>query len=158
MRKNRIATIVLAALSLVNFIVGGIMGFILPNSENKKVFAFIFLVCLAAAVITLLCDWMTLKQANARTEYKVLKLRKGRLVREPRRMKPDNDGLKALHMGISGWLFSLIVPLFACGMIWSDTLWLLSFNVLIKFTVVAIMLSGLIFGIIEYIKTKGEKV
>ena len=155
MSKIKITTIVFAALSLLNFIVGGIMGFVFTNSENRKVFAFIFFVCVVAAVVTLLCDWMTLKQANAQTEYKVLKLRKGRFVREKHRMKPD-DGLQALHMGISGWLFSLIVPLYAVGMWWPDIFWLFSFKTLIRFVVLAIMLCSFVFGIVRYIKTKGR--
>ena len=158
MNKIRIATIVLAALSLLNFIVGGIIGLVFPSSESKKIFIFIFLVCIVAAIVCLLCDRMTLRQAEAETEYKVLKLRKGRLVREPRRMEHDNDGLRALQMGISGWVFSLMVPLFAFGMVWPDTFWLLSFNVL--WEVLVLFLVAMVF-VIEIIianrkRKKGE--
>ena len=52
-------------------------------------------------------------------------------------------------MGISGWSFSLIVPLFALGLIWPDTFWLLSFEVLSSLAVGLPVLSGFIIGIIR---------
>ncbi|MBQ7062417.1 MAG: hypothetical protein IJM88_03920 [Bacteroidales bacterium] len=160
MRRNRIATIVLAALSLLNFLIGGIMGFVLPNSENRKVFIFIFFVCLVAAIITLICDWVMLKQANEEREYKVLRLRKGRLVREPRRLERDYDGLRALQMGISAWFFSLVVPLFAFAMIWPNKFWMMSCNVLAKSLVFATVLVEFVIEIIIVCRKqkRGEEV
>ena len=149
MNKIRIATIVLAALALVNYLVGAIMGFVLVRGENVKVFAFVFGILLLASVVCLVADWMTLRQAERGMEYTVLKLRKGRFVREPRKMQRDDDGLQALQMGISGWSFSLIVPLFAFGMIWPDTFWLLSASVLSSIAVGLPVLSGFIIGIIR---------
>jgi len=149
MNKIRIATIVLAALALVNYLVGAIMGFVLVRGENVKVFAFVFGILLLASVVCLVADWMTLRQAERGMEYTVLKLRKGRFVREPRKMQRDDDGLQALQMGISGWSFSLIVPLFAFGLIWPDTFWLLSASVLSSIAVGLPVLSGFIIGIIR---------
>lgn len=149
MNKIRIATIVLAALALVNYLVGAIMGFVLVRGENVKVFAFVFGIMLLAGVVCLVADWMTLRQAERGMEYTVLKLRKGRFVREPRKMQRDDEGLQALQMGISGWSFSLIVPLFALGLIWPDTFWLLSFEVLSSLAVGLPVLSAFIIGIIR---------
>lgn len=149
MNKIRIATIVLAALALVNYLVGAIMGFVLVRGENVKVFAFVFGIMLLASVVCLVADWMTLRQAERGMEYTVLKLRKDRFVREPRKMQRDDDGLQALQMGISGWSFSLIVPLFAFGLIWPDTFWLLSASVLSSIAVGLPVLSGFIIGIIR---------
>lgn len=149
MNKIRIATIVLAALALVNYLVGAIMGFVFVRGENVKVFAFVFGIMLLASVVCLVADWMTLRQAESEMEYKVLKLRKGRFVREPRKMRRDDEGLQALQMGISGCSFSLIVPLFAFGLIWPDTFWLLSFNVLSSVAVGISVLSGFILGIVR---------
>lgn len=149
MNKIRIATIVLAALALVNYIVGAIMGFVLVRGENLKTFAFVFGIMLLAGIVCLLADWMTLRQVDSEMEYKVLKLRKGRFVREPRKMRRDDEGLEALQMGISGWSFSLMVPLFAFGLIWPDTFWLLSFEVLSRLAVGLPVLSGFIIGIIR---------
>ena len=155
MNKIRIAIIVFAALSLVNFVVGGIMGFILPDSEDRKMFAIIFFVCLALTVNLLICDRMILKKANTITEYKALKLRNGHFVRETRRTKPYNR-LDALNMIISGWLLTLIIPLLAFRLVWPDSFWMFSFNVLIKLTAVTEILISIVFGIIKYIRTKGE--
>lgn len=149
MNKIRIATIVLAALALVNYLVGAIMGFVLVRGENVKVFAFVFGIMLLASVVCLVADWMTLRQAERGMEYTVLKLRKGCFVREPRKMQRDDDGLQALQMGISGWSFSLIVPLFAFGLIWPDTFWLLSFEVLSSIAVGLPVLSAFIIGIVR---------
>ena len=149
MNKIRIATIVLAALALLNYLVGAIMGFVLVRGENVKVFAFVFGIMLLASVVCLVADWMTLRQAERGMEYTVLKLRKGRFVREPRKMQRDDEGLQALQMGISGWSFSLIVPLFAFGLIWPDTFWLLSASVLSSIAVGLPVLSGFIIGIIR---------
>lgn len=160
MNKIRIATIVLAALALVNYLVGAIMGFVFVRGENVKVFAFVFGIMLLAGVVGLLADWMTLRQAESEMEYKVLKLRKGRFVREPRKMRRDDEGFQALQMGITGWSFSLIVPLFAFGLIWPDTFWLLSFNVLSSVAVGISVLSGFILGIVRAARQrrKGENV
>ena len=149
MNKIRIATIVLAALALVNHLVGAIMGFVFVRGENVKVFAFVFGIMLLAGVVCLVADWMTLRQAERGMEYTVLKLRKGRFVREPRKMQRDDDGLQALQMGISGWSFSLMVPLFAFGLIWPDTFWLLSFEVLSSIAVGLPVLSAFIIGIVR---------
>jgi len=153
MNKIRIAIIVFAALSLVNFIVGGIMGFILPDSEDRKLFTIIFFVCLALTAIILLCDRMILKKENTLTEYKVWKLHKGHFVRETRRMKPYNR-LDALNMIISGWLLTLILPLFAFGMTWP----IFPLILLIKFIAVAEILISIVFGIIKHIRTKGDSI
>ncbi|MBQ9586713.1 MAG: hypothetical protein IJR26_02480 [Bacteroidales bacterium] len=158
MNKTRIATIVLAALALLNYLVGGLLGFICIGSENMKIFTFLFCIFLLVSVVCLLTDWMTLRQAESGMEYKVLKLRRGRFVREPRKMRRDDEGLQALQMGISGWSFSLIVPLFAFGLIWPDTFWLLSFNVLSSIAVGISILSGFILGIVRATRQrkKGE--
>lgn len=148
MSRNKKATLVLAALALLNLLVGGLMGFILIRGENKLVFTYLFFIFMAAAVVTLFCDWMTLRQAEAETEYKVLKLRKWRFVREPRKMERDNDGLRALQMGLSGWAFSLLVPLLAMGLIWPETFWLLSFRVVAALITVLIALAELVVEII----------
>lgn len=160
MNKIRITTIVLAALALVNYLVGAIMGFALVRGENLKTFAFVFGIMLLAGVVCLVADWMTLRQVESEMEYKVLKLRKGRFVREPRKMQRDDEGLQALQMGISGWSFSLIVPLFAFGLIWPDTFWLLSFEVLSSLAVGLPVLSAFIIGIIRACRQhkKGETV
>ena len=160
MNKIRIATIVLAALALVNYLVGAIMGFVFVRGENVKVFAFVFGIMLLAGVVGLLADWMTLRQAESEMEYKVLKLRKGRFVREPRKMRRDDEGFQALQMGITGWSFSLIVPLFAFRLIWPDTFWLLSLNVLSSVAVGISVLSGFILGIVRAARQrrKGENV
>ena len=149
MNKIRITTIVLAALALVNYLVGAIMGFVLVRGENLKTFAFVFGIMLLVGVVCLVADWMTLRQTERGMEYTVLKLRKGRFVREPRKMQRDDEGLQALQMGISGWSFSLIVPLFALGLIWPDTFWLLSFEVLSSLAVGLLALSAFIIGIIR---------
>ena len=149
MNKIRITTIVLAALALLNYLVGAIMGFVLVRGENLKTFAFVFGIMLLVGVVCLVADWMTLRQAESEMEYKVLKLRKGRFVREPRKMRRDDEGFQALQMGISGWSFSLIVPLFAFGLIWPDTFWLLSFEVLSSLAVGLPALSAFIIGIIR---------
>jgi hypothetical protein len=149
-----------SALSLVNYLVGGIMGFILVRGENLKMFAFLFGVFVLAGVGCLLADWMTLRQTESEMEYRVLTLRKWRFVREPRRMKRDDNGLLALQMGISGWLFSLMVPLIAVGFIWPDSFWLLSAEVVNGFVMMAIGLSGLVIGLIRARcqRKKGENV
>ena len=149
MNKIRIATIVLAVLALVNYLVGALLGFIGLRGENVKLFAYVFCISLFVGVVCLLADWMTLRSAESGEEYKVLKLRKGRFVREPRKMQRDDEGLQALQMGISGWSFSLIVPLFALGLIWPDTFWLLSFEVLSSLAVGLPVLSAFIIGIIR---------
>ena len=154
MRKNRTVTIVLAALSLLNYVVGGLMGFILIRGEHKGVFAFIYFVFLVASAISMAANWYMLRQANAETPYRVLKLRKWRLVRESRHMKPDRDGLKALAMGITGYAFSLGVPLYACALIWPDTFWMLSFNTIFS---VLILLSVLVDFIIEIVIATRER-
>ena len=158
MNKKRIATIVLAAMALLNYLVGAIMGFVFVRGENVKVFAFVFGIMLLAGVVGLVADWMTLRQAESEMEYKVLKLRKGRFVREPRKMRRDDEGFQALQMGITGWSFSLIVPLFAFRLIWPDTFWLLSFNVLSSVAVGISVLSGFILGIVRAAlqRKKGE--
>lgn len=158
MNKKRIATIVLAAMALLNYLVGAIMGFVFVRGENVKVFAFVFGIMLLAGVVGLLADWMTLRQVESGEEYKVLKLRKGRFVREPRKMRRDDEGFQALQMGITGWSFSLIVPLFAFRLIWPDTFWLLSFNVLSSVAVGISVLSGFILGIVRAAlqRKKGE--
>lgn len=158
MRRIRIVTVVLAALSLVNFIVGGILGFVLIKGEEIKIFSFLFFIFLAVAIVSLLADWFTLRQAEAETPYRVLTLKKGRFVREQRRMERDSDGLQALQMGISGWAFSLSVPLLAFGLIWPDTFWLLSFDVILTCIMGTVVLSGLIIGIIRYRREKGGDV
>jgi hypothetical protein len=149
MNKIRIATIVLAVLALVNYLVGALLGFIGIRGENVKLFAYVFCISLFVGVVCLVADWMTLRQAERGMEYTVLKLRKGRFVREPRKMQRDDEGLQALQMGISGWSFSLIVPLFALGLIWPDTFWLLSFEVLSSLAVGLPVLSAFIIGIIR---------
>ena len=158
MNKIRIATIVLSVLALLNYLVGAIMGFVLVRGENVKVFDFVFFVSLFVGVVCLVGDWMTLRRAESGEEYKVLKLRKGRFVRETRKMRRDNEGLQALQMGISGWSFSMMVPLFALGLIWPDTFWLLSFNVLSSIAVAVPVLSGFIIGIVSSARQlkKGE--
>lgn len=158
MNKIRIATIVLAALALVNYLVGAIMGFALVRGENLKTFAYVFCISLFVGVVCLVADWMTLRRVESGEEYKVLKLRKGRFVREPRKMQRDDEGLQALQMGISGWSFSLMVPLFAFGLIWPDTFWLLSFNVISSIAVAVPVLSGFIIGIVSSARQrkKGE--
>lgn len=158
MSRIKIATIVLAALALVNYLVGAIMGFVLVRGENLKTFAFVFGIMLLASVVCLVADWMTLRWAESGEEYKVLKLRKGRFVRETRKMRRDNEGLQALQMGISGLSFSLTVPLFAFGLIWPDTFWLLSFNVISSIAVAVPVLSGFIIGIVSSAsqRKKGE--
>lgn len=158
MNKIRIATIVLATLALVNYLVGALLGFIGIRGENVKLFAYVFFVSLFVGVVCLVADWMTLRRAESGEEYKVLKLRKGRFVRETRKMRRDNEGLQALQMGISGWSFSLMVPLFALGLIWPDTFWLLSFNVLSSIAVAVPVLSGFIIGIVSSARQlkKGE--
>ena len=158
MNKIRIATIVLAVLALLNYLVGALLGFIGIRGENVKLFAFVFGIMLLAGVVGLLADWMTLRQVESGEEYKVLKLRKGRFVREPRKMRRDDEGFQALQMGITGWSFSLIVPLFAFRLIWPDTFWLLSFNVLSSVAVGISVLSGFILGIVRAAlqRKKGE--
>ena len=158
MNKIRIATIMLAVLALLNYLVGALLGFIGIRGENVKLFAFVFGIMLLAGVVGLLADWMTLRQVESGEEYKVLKLRKGRFVREPRKMRRDDEGFQALQMGISGWSFSLIVPLFAFRLIWPDTFWLLSFNVLSSVAVGISVLSGFILGIVRAARQrkKGE--
>ncbi len=149
MNKIRIATIALTALSLLNYLVGGIMGFVLTRGENLKTFGFVFAVCVFASVVCLVADWGTLRQAESRMEYRVLTLRKWRFVREPRRMKPDDDGLQALQMGITGWAFSLTVLLYALALIWPDRFWMLSSRVLISATVLISVASGVVIGFIR---------
>ena len=158
MNKIRIATIVLAVLALLNYLVGAIMGFVLVRGENIKVFAYVYCISLFVGVVCLVADWMTLRRAESGEEYKVLKLRKGRFVRETRKMRRDNEGLQALQMGISGWSFSMMVPLFALGLIWPDTFWLLSFNVISSIAVAVPVLSGFIIGIVSSARQrkKGE--
>lgn len=158
MNKIRIATIVLAVLALLNYLVGALLGFIGIRGENVKVFAFVFCISLFVGVVCLVADWMTLRSAESGEEYKVLKLRKGRFVRETRKMRRDNEGLQALQMGISGWSFSLMVPLFAFGLIWPDTFWLLSFNVISSIAVAVPVFSGFIIGIVSSARQrkKGE--
>ena len=158
MNKIRIATIVLAVLALLNYLVGAIMGFVLVRGENIKVFAYVYCISLFVGVVCLVADWMTLRRAESGEEYKVLKLRKGRFVRETRKMRRDNEGLQALQMGISGWSFSMMVPLFALGLIWPETFWLLSFNVISSIAVAVPVLSGFIIGIVSSARQlkKGE--
>lgn len=155
MNKIRIATIVLAVLALLNYLVGALLGFIGIRGEDVKLFAYVFCISLFVGVVCLVADWMTLRSAESGEEYKVLKLRKGRFVREMRKMRRDNEGLQALQMGISGWSFSLMVPLFAFELIWS---WLLSFNVIISIAVAVPVLSGFIIGIVSSARQrkKGE--
>jgi hypothetical protein len=154
MNKIRIATIVLAALTLVNYLVGGLLGFIGIKGENLKTFAFVFGIFLLVGVVCLVADWLTLRWAESGEEYKVLKLRKGRFVRETRKMRRDDEGLQALQMGISGWLFSLMVPLFAFGSIWLE----MPFEVLSSIAVGLPVLSGFVIGIVTSARQrkKGE--
>ena len=155
MNKIRIATIVLAVLALLNYLVGALLGFIGIRGEDVKLFAYVFCISLLVGVVCLVADWLTLRWAESGEEYKVLKLRKGRFVREMRKMRRDNEGLQALQMGISGWSFSLMVPLFAFELIWP---WLLSFNVISSIAVAVPVLSGFIIGIVSSARQrkKGE--
>ena len=158
MNKIGIATIVLAVLALLNYLVGALLGFIGIRGEDVKLFAYVFCISLFVGVVCLVANWMTLRSAESGEEYKVLKLRKGRFVRETRKMRCDNEGLQALQMGISGWSFSLMVPLVAFGLIWPDTFWLLSFNVISSIAVAVPVLSGFIIGIVSSARQrkKGE--
>ena len=160
MKRNKITTIVLMALSLLNYLVGGLMGFILIRDENIKTFTFVFLIFIAVSALCLVADWFTIQQANAGTEYRVLKLKKWHLVREQRRMKPDEDGLHALAMGITGFTFSLTVPLFAFALIWPDTFWLPSFSTILSVVAMVTVLTEFIIGfVISYRKEKkGETI
>ena len=155
MNRIRIAIIVFAALSLLNFIVGGIMGLLLHDSEDRKFFAIIFFVCLALTAIILICDQAILKKEKTMKECKVLKLRKGHFVRETRQWKPYNR-LDALNMIISTWLLTLVLPLFNFALIWPGTFWIFSFERLIQLVAGAEILLNIVFGIVKYIRTKGE--
>lgn len=157
MKKKKIFTIVLSALSLLNFLVGGLTGFILIKGEDLKTFNFIFWISFPMTVFCLLVGWYSLRKANMDTTYNALKLRKWRIVKEQRHYKTDNE-LQALEVSISGWALSLILPLFALGTIWPNTFWQFSFNVYIKFLGTAAILFGLIMGIIKYSRTKGANV
>ena len=158
MKRNRIVSIVLSALSLLNFLVGGLMGFILIKGENLKIFNFIFWICLATELFCLLCSWYELHHSKNKKEtyYNAPRLKKWHIVKERRIYKFDAEQA-ALEIGISGWALSLIVPMFALGTIWPDTFWQFSFNVYIKSLGTAAILFGLIMGIIKYKREKGAK-
>ena len=157
MKKNRIIIIVFASLTLLNFLVGGLMGFMLIEGEDMETFNFIFWISFPMTLFCLLTGWYSLRKADVDTPYNTLRLRKWHIVREQRHYKTDNK-LQALEMVISAWLLSLMTPLFAFKVIWPDTFWVFSFNVLIKFLGAAVVLMGLIFGIIKYKREKGANV
>ena len=46
MKKKKLFAIILNALTLLNFLVGGLLGFILIKGEDLKTFRFIFFLCL----------------------------------------------------------------------------------------------------------------
>lgn len=157
MKKKKLFTIVLSALSLLNFLVGGLLGFILIKGEDLKTFNFIFWISFPMTVFCLLVGWYSLRKANVDTTYNALKLIKWRIVKEQRHYKTDNE-LQALEVGISGWLLSLITPLFALKVIWPYTFWVFSFNVVIECLGASLILMGFIFGIIKYRRQKGADV
>ena len=161
MKRNKIIIIVLAALSLLNLIVGGLMGFISIKGDDQKTLNIIFWLCMPMAIFCLLVSLYSLRKADVDTTYNTLRLRKWHFVKEQRHYKTDNK-LQALELAISAWLLSLGVLLFSFGTIWPDTFWQSSFNVLImflgKFLGAALVLMGLIFGIIKYKRGKGASV
>lgn len=144
----------MGALTLLNFLVGGMMGFILIKGDDLETFHFIFCISLPMAVFCLIAAWLSLRKANVDTTYNAPRLRKWRIVKEQRHYKTDNE-LQALEVSISGWLLSLLTPLFSFKVIWPDTFWVLSFNVLIKSLGVTLILLGIVFGIIKYKREKG---
>ena len=157
MKKSKILTIVLSALTVLHFLVGGLMGFIMIKGEDLKTFNLIFWISLPMAIFCLLVDWYSLSKADVETPYTTLKLRKWRIVKERRIYKSDNR-LQALELGIYAWLLSLVVPLFAFKVVWPDTIWPFSFTVVIESIGTAIIMTGWIMGIIKYRRKKGGKV
>lgn len=157
MRRKRIATLVFVALSVLNFLVGGLAGFICIRGEDVKVFAFIYAACLVAAAVCVVCDWAMLRQAAMEKPYRVLRLRKGRLVREERRMRPDTDGLRALQMGFSGWLFSLVVPLFAAALIWPELAQVVSGKSIFNLLLLGIALFEFVVEIVIAVRSQKER-
>lgn len=157
MKRNKIITIVLAALSLLNLIVGGLLGFVSIKGDDPKTLNIIFWLCMPMAIFCLLVSLYSLRKADVDTTYNTLRLRKWRFVKKQRHYKTDNK-LQALELAIPAWLLSLVVLLFTLGTIWPDTFWQSSFNVLIKFLGAALGLMGLVFGIIKYKREKGASV
>lgn len=157
MKKSKIITIVLSALTVLHFLVGGLMGFIMIKGEDLKTFNFLFWISLPMAIFCLLVDWYSLGKADVETPYTTLKLRKWRIVKERRIYKSDNR-LQALELGIYAWLLSLVVPLFAFKVVWPDTFWPFSFNALIEFLGTSLVLIGVIMGIIKNRRKKGGQV
>ena len=157
MKRNKIITIVLAALSLLNLIVGGLLGFVSIKGDDPKTLNIIFWLCMPMAIFCLLVSLYSLRKADVDTTYNTLRLRKWHFVKEQRHYKTDNK-LQALELAISAWLLSLVLLLFTLGTIWPDTFWQSSFNVLIKFQGAALVLMGLVFGIIKYKREKGASV
>lgn len=158
MKKKKIFAIILGVLSLLNFLVGGILGFVLIKGEDLKVFHFIFWLCLAAAVFCLLCSWLELRLTKEGKKYYVMKLKKWHFVKEQRQFKSGDGWFSAIEIGWSGWTLSLVVPMFALGTIWPDTFWDFSLNVYLKYLGIALVLIGVIMGIIKYRQQKGEAV
>lgn len=156
--KNKILTMVFGALSLLNFLVGGLLGFILIKGEDLKIFNFIFWLCLGLALFCLLCSWIELRCTKAGKKYYILRLKNWHIIKEQRQYKSGDGWHSTIEIGWSSWVLSLIVPMFALGTIWPDTFWDFSLKVYLKFLGIIIALFGFIMGIVRYRRQKGESV
>ena len=158
MKKKIIFAFILNALTLLNFLVGGLLGFILIKGEDLKTFRFIFWLCLGATIFCLLCSWLELRLMKTGKKYNILKLKKWHIVKEQRQYKSGDGWFATDEIGLSSWALSLIVPMFALGTIWPDIFWDFSVNVYLKYLGTALVLIGVIMGIIKYKQQKGETV
>ena len=156
--KRKIFAIVLNALTLLNFLVGGLLGFILIKGEDLKTFHFIFWLCLGTFFFCLLCSWLELRFTKEGKTYYILRLKKWHIVKEQRQFKSGDGWFATIEIGWSSWALSLIVPLFVLGTIWPDIFWDFSVNVYLKYLGATLAMIGVIIGIIKYKQQKGETV
>ena len=92
MKKKKLFAIILNALTLLNFLVGGLLGFILIKGEDLKIFRFIFFLCLGATIFCLLCSWLLLRLTKTGKKYYKLRLRSGILSRNSTNIKVTTNG------------------------------------------------------------------
>lgn len=155
MKKKKLFAIILNALTLLNFLVGGLLGFILIKGEDLKTFRFVFFLCLGATIFCLLCSWLLLRLTKTGKKYYKLRLKKWHIVKEQHQYKSDDKWSTVGSFGLLNLTLSLLVPWFALSTIWPESFLMSSFSVYLKYFGVVPVLFGIIIIILEYIRKKG---
>ena len=155
MKKKKLFAIILNALTLLNFLVGGLLGFILIKGEDLKKFRFIYFLCLGATIFCLLCSWLELRLTKTGKKYYKLRLKKWHIVKEQHQYKSDDKWSTVGNIGLVDLMLSLLVPWFALSTIWPESFLMSSLDVYLKCIGVVPVLFGIIIIILEYIRKKG---